>query len=93
MKTTEKVDAFGMLEQQLTEAPKELVAKLEAALGARGKPAILELVKRDPEARRIFLKIVGTASPLGAEASLNPPAPDEQFAQRMYGRKKPNITF
>lgn len=96
MKAAKKVDELAMLEKQLNEAPKELVDQLEAALGAKGKPAILELIKKDLEARRLVSKIIGTASPLGVEASLNMSADDQRIADQIYGnrgRKPGKVTF
>lgn len=93
MKKENKVDGLAMLEKQIQEAPDDLIGQVQAALGTTNKEETVSLIRKDPEARRIVARIIGTASPLGAEASLMPSAPDQQLAERMYGMKKPNVTF
>ncbi len=61
-------------EAQLNADTGELLGQLEAALGARGKSAILRLIKTDPEARRLATKIIGSGSPAVVKAALDPAA-------------------
>lgn len=52
----------------------EILGQLEAALGAKGKEAVLQLIKSDPEARKIAEKIIGAGSPAAIKAALDPAA-------------------
>ncbi len=46
-----------ILEEQLEKSSADLVRRIGQALGVRGKSAIMQLVKTDPEARRLIQKI------------------------------------
>ncbi len=52
----------------------EILGQLESALGVKGKAAVLQLIKTDPEARRLATKIIGVGSPAGIKAALGPAA-------------------
>ncbi len=61
-------------EARLGEGSAKLLAQLESALGAKGRSAILELIKSDPAARRLAEKIVGASSPAAIKEALKPKA-------------------
>ena len=60
------------LAKQLDNSPPDLLKKLGDVLGVRGKTDILELVKADPEARRLVQKIMRSVSPPGSEPVITP---------------------
>ncbi len=51
-----------------------ILSQLESALGVKGKAAILQLIKTDPEARRLATKIIGSGSPAAVKNALDPAA-------------------
>jgi len=53
----------NFLQEQIKSAPKGLLAKLRAALGAKNRDEILTLIRQDPEARRLALKLLRTDTP------------------------------
>ncbi len=61
-------------EAALGEGSAKLLAQLESALGAKGRSAILELIKKDPAARRLAEKIIGAGSPAAVKEALDPAA-------------------
>ncbi len=78
-------------EEQLGDGSAKLLSQLEAALGVKGKTAILKLLKSDPEARRLAEKIIGAGSPAGIKAALNPAAADIGAGAR--SPKKAQVEF
>ena len=59
-------------EKQLGEGSAELLGQLSAALGVKGKAAILKLIATEPAARRLAEKIIGVGSPAGIKTALQP---------------------
>ncbi len=68
----------------------EILGQLEAALGAKGKAAILQLIKTDPAARRLAEKIIGASSPAAVKEALNPQAAQ---ASAPGSNKKAKVEF
>ncbi len=75
--------------KQIGEGSTELLSQLEAALGAKGKAAVLQLIKSDPEARRLAEKIIGAGSPAAIKNALDPAA----AAVRNPATKKAKVEF
>ena len=60
--------------KQIGEGSAGLLSQLESALGVKGKAAVLQLIKKDPEARRLAEKIIGAGSPAAVKTALDPAA-------------------
>ncbi len=78
-------------EARLGEGSAKLLAQLESALGAKGRSAILELIKSDPAARRLAEKIIGAGSPSAIKEALNPKA--AQSSSTPASTKKARVEF
>ncbi len=58
-----------ILEERLEKSPAGLLKQIGAALGVSGRAAIMQLVREDPEARRLVQKI------FKGQASITAPRP------------------